>query len=144
MTQLAFHVNAPDKLGYTCRLLRKAAASGARLTVTGPAEVLNRLDQELWTYSATEFLPHCGQNASAGMLQKTPIVLTQALQATPNRDVLVNLGDQIPEGFEGFARIIEVVSQDDNDRSLARQRWRHYLKCGLSPVKHDLDPKANP
>lgn len=144
MTQLAFHFNAADKLAYTCRLLRKATASGARLSVTGSAEVLARLDQELWTFSATEFLPHCGIDASAGMLQKTPIVLTQALHATPNQDLLVNLGEQIPAGFEGFARIIEVVSQDDNDRRLARLRWKQYVKYGLHPAQHDLDLKVRP
>ena len=30
MTEVAFHFNAPDKLGYACRLLRKAVATGAR------------------------------------------------------------------------------------------------------------------
>ena len=31
MTEIAFHFNAPDKLAYACRLLRKAVASGARV-----------------------------------------------------------------------------------------------------------------
>ena len=28
MTEVDFHFNAPDKLGYACRLLRKAVANG--------------------------------------------------------------------------------------------------------------------
>ena len=34
MTEVAFHFNAPDKLAYVCRLLRKATGSGARVVVT--------------------------------------------------------------------------------------------------------------
>ena len=30
MTGVEFHFNAPDKLAYACRLLRKAAAKGAK------------------------------------------------------------------------------------------------------------------
>ena len=46
MTEIAFHFNAPDRLAYTCRLLRKAVSAGARLVVTGPAEALDRLDSD--------------------------------------------------------------------------------------------------
>jgi hypothetical protein len=35
MTEIAFHFNVPDKLAYSCRLLRKAYLSGARVVVTG-------------------------------------------------------------------------------------------------------------
>ena len=142
MKDLAFHFNAPDKMTYTCRLLRKATASGGRLTVTGPTDILSQLDRALWIFSATDFLPHCGELASTSVLNKTLIVLAEALQATLNQDVLINLGDQIPAGFKRFARIIEVVTEDDNDRSLARQRWKQYIKYGLNPIKHDLNPKA--
>ena len=32
MTEVAFHFNVPDKLVYTCRLLRKACRARARTT----------------------------------------------------------------------------------------------------------------
>ena len=35
MTEVAFHFNAPDKLGYACRLLRKAVGTGARVLDLG-------------------------------------------------------------------------------------------------------------
>jgi DNA polymerase-3 subunit chi len=52
MTEIAFHFNAPDKLAYACRLLRKAVNSGARVVVTGDAASLQALDTLLWTFSA--------------------------------------------------------------------------------------------
>ena len=36
MTEVTFHFNAPDKLGYACRLLRKAVGKGANVIVTLP------------------------------------------------------------------------------------------------------------
>lgn len=142
MTELAFHFNARDRFAYTCRLLRKAVTTGAHLTVIGPREILEQLDQDLWTFSATEFLPHCCLPIASDISKKTPIVLTENLQDLARQDVLINLGDQIPEGFDRFARVIEVVTQDDEDRRLARQRWRAYVQSGFSPIKYDLVARA--
>ena len=36
--EVAFHFNAPDRVGYACRLLRKAYLKGARLWVRVPAD----------------------------------------------------------------------------------------------------------
>ena len=47
MTEVAFHFNVPDKLHYTCRLLRKARLSGVALVVTGQADFLQALDGAL-------------------------------------------------------------------------------------------------
>ena len=59
MTEVAFHFNAPDKLGYACRLLRKAVGTGARVMVTGDSSTLRELDVALWTFAPLEFLAHC-------------------------------------------------------------------------------------
>jgi DNA polymerase III subunit chi len=56
--------------------------------------------------------------------------------------VLVNLGDAVPDGFEGFERLIEVVTPDDADRQQARQRWKHYATRGYSITRHDLGGEA--
>jgi DNA polymerase-3 subunit chi len=56
--------------------------------------------------------------------------------------VLVNLGDEVPEGFAQFPRVIEIVSTDDADRDLARQRWKHYTRLGIDIQRHDLALKA--
>ncbi|NNU42969.1 DNA polymerase III subunit chi [Ramlibacter montanisoli] len=142
MTEVAFHFNVPDKLGYACRLLRKAAGSGAKVVVTGEADLLRALDTELWTFSALEFLPHChAASADAQVLAASPIVLADAPRATPHQEVLVNLGTRVPDGFERFERLIEVVTQDDEDRQQARTRWKHYADRGYAIKRHDLAAK---
>lgn len=139
MTEVAFHFNAPDKVGYACRLLRKAVGSGAKVVVTGQAALLGELDAALWTFTALDFLPHCREpGAPAAVLAASPVVLTEAPRAAPHHQVLVNLGQALPDGFETFERLIEVVTADEDDRQRARQRWKHYASRGYNIVRHDL------
>ena len=138
MTEVAFHFNAPDKLAYTCRLLRKAVASGARVVVTGSAQTLQHLDQILWTFSATDFVPHGSDVSGAAVLAHSPVVLTATPAQTPHQQVLVNLGESVPAGFERYERLIEVVGYNDEDRALARQRWKQYTDRGYTMQRHDL------
>ena len=138
MTEVAFHFNAPDKLSYACRLLRKAVGNGARVVVTGDSATLRELDTVLWTFSPLEFIPHCHARADAAVLAASPVVLAEAVHDTPHQSVLVNLGDDVPVGFERFERLIEVVSLQEQDRQLARRRWKHYADRGYGIARHDL------
>lgn len=138
MTEVAFHFNVPDKLGYACRLLRKAHAAGGHIGVVGPQPVLGALDQALWSFSALDFVPHCLASAPAPMLAATPIVLAGDATQLPQAQVLLNLGAAVPPGFERFERLIELVDTSDADRAEARQRWRHYTERGYPIQRHDL------
>ena len=120
MTEVAFHFNAPDKLGYACRLLRKAVGTGARVMVTGEAATLRELDVALWTFAPLEFLPHCDGQATPATLAASPVVLAESVRSAPHQQVLVNLGGTVPEGFERFERLIEVVTEQEQDRLEAR------------------------
>lgn len=139
MTEVAFHFNVPDKLGYACRLLRKATGAGSRVVVTGEPEQLRSLDTELWTFSPLEFIPHChAASAEPQVLAASPVVLSDSARGTPHQEVLVNLGGRIPDGFERFERLIEVVTTGDEDRQQARGRWKHYADRGYAIKTHDL------
>jgi DNA polymerase III subunit chi len=142
MTEVAFHFNVPDKVGYACRLLRKATATGAKVVVTGAPDVLRTLDTELWTFAPLEFVAHCDASAAnEDVLAASPVVLAGAPRGAPHQEVLVNLGAGVPEGFERFERLIEVVTQDDEDRQRARARWKHYADRGYAITRHDLAAK---
>ena len=144
MTEVAFHFNVPNKLAYTCRLLRKGLASGAKFVVTGTSDVLESLNVDLWEISPTDFLPHCVKPASTSVDEKSPVILVQSLQSVPHHEVLINLDTHIPDGFERFQRVIEIVSKDDDDKFDARLRWKQYASSGFALTRHDLDRKAVP
>jgi DNA polymerase III subunit chi len=144
VTSVAFHFNAPVKLAYACRLLRKAAAAGSTVAVVGDAQTLTQLDERLWSFSALDFVPH-GRAArmTPSELEHTPIWLCETAQQGQGRQVLVNLSQAAPLELEGFDRLIEIVSQDETDRQSARTRWKHYAERGCTLVRHDLASSEN-
>ena len=143
MTEIAFHFNLPDKTAYVCRLLRKAVARGARVVVSGNQPLMDELDKALWSFSATDFVPHCAASGDAAMVDASPVVLGVEANAAPHHDVLLNLADEVPAGFERFNRVIEVVGAGDQDRAMSRRRWKLYQDRGYSIVRHDLARKES-
>ena len=141
MTEVVFHFNAADKAAYLCRLLRKALARGSRVTVSGDDAALQRLDADLWRFSEVDFVPHCRLGADPAVLAASPIVLCATPHDSPHREVLLNLGAEVPPGFEAFERLIEVVGSDAADRADSRRRWKHYQDRGYAILRHDLAAK---
>ena len=102
MTEVMFHLGVDDRLGYACRLLRKACAVDARVVVSGPAPTLAKLDAMLWTFEPTAFVPHVRVAPGAEVparLRDTPVWLVENVEAAPHHDALVNLGDDLFPGF---------------------------------------------
>jgi DNA polymerase-3 subunit chi len=138
MPEVAFHFNAPDKLAYTARLLRKAWLKGARVVVLSPPEALDELDRLIWLVGPGDFVPHARPGDAAPVQRHSPIRLVDRLDAADASAVLVNLQPEAVAQPGGFARVIEVVGLDDADRAAARQRWRAYAAAGIEPQRHDL------
>ena len=138
MAEVAFHFNAPDKAAYVCRLLRKAYLKGARVAVLAPHEQLDTLDCGLWLLVQGEFVPHSVGADAEATRRHSPIHLLDQLDEHAPTQVLVNLTDEVPADYGRFERVIEVVGLDDEDRALARQRWRRYQADGVEPQRHDL------
>ena len=138
MTRIEFHFNAPDRLNYTCRLLRKVHASRARVGVVGSPVFLAQLDQALWTFSAQDFIPHALLLAGQCDDQLSAVALSNSVSALGSVDVLVNLGEAVPAGFDAVPRLIEIVTADDLDRANARARWKQYTQLGYELIRHDL------
>lgn len=133
MTEITFHFNAPDALAYTQRLLRTVVSRGLRVCVLADGATLDQLDRGLWSGANTDFWAHCRADASPAIVSASPIVLGLA-----NCPVLVNLGTQLPEGFERFERLNEVVGLDDASRQAGRHRWKHYAERGYAIKKHEV------
>ena len=143
MTEIAFHVNAPDKLDYACRLLRATQKKSAQVLVLGQMDALKSLSAKLWAMSPTEFLPHCLADATAEVIAHSPVVLSAELpKNAADSQVLLNLGAVLPAGFERFERLIEVVGQDEADLQAARTRWKHYKDRGYALSRYDVVSKA--
>ncbi|MGN6826141.1 DNA polymerase III subunit chi [Paucibacter sp. M5-1] len=140
MTAVSFYTHVPERLSYLCRLLRKAQQSGAKVAVVGPAPLLDRLDAALWSFEPTEFVPHLRWRGAAqsGLLAVTPIVLAERAGEQPHREVLLNLGPDLPEDFEQFQRVLEVVSREPEQMQAGRQRFKTYKAMGHEVTHHEV------
>lgn len=135
MTHVDFHIQLPDKLAYACRLVRKAYRAERRVLVWCDDPVqLAAFDQLLWTFSAGEFIPHVA--ASDPLAPDTPVLLAADAPELAHHDVLVNLGSRTPPNFSRFERLIELVSNQEDDRALARERFRFYRDRGYPMQTH--------
>ncbi|MBA5638127.1 DNA polymerase III subunit chi [Duganella sp. LX20W] len=141
MTRIDFHTNVPDKLAYACRLARKAYAAGNRIVLmTDDAAQLAELDGMMWTFSATDFLPHVP--AGDALASATPIILADNDGAAlPHHDLLVNLSRRIPSVVDSFQRVIEVVSAEEDDAAAGRQRYVAYKRQN-HPLTHFVANKS--
>jgi DNA polymerase III subunit chi len=142
MTEVDFHFNVPDKLVYACRFLRKATTRGVSVVVVAPTEILKQFDVLLWTFSPHEFVSHASVADENYVKAASLVLLCESAMQTSRRQILLNLGDQVPIGFEQFERLIEIVSEANlSDRQLARERWKHYASMTLKVTRHDISTK---
>lgn len=149
MTEVTFHFNVPDKMNYVCRILRKASQAKARVVVTGPPKELQTLDEALWTFSPHSFVTHCWSTDHITKTQLSCVVLqpfeagaTQVTAPLPHHEILLNFAPFMPESYETFERVIEVVGLGEEDKTHARERWKTYSQRGYTLVKHDLNAKS--
>ena len=136
MTRIDFHSNVGDSLLYACRLARKAYQAGQPTIVVAEPERLRAFDEQLWTFSALDFVPHC--MAGTPLAAHTPIVLAANLDDVPHHQVLLNLGASVPAQFARFERLLEVVGNAHDELIAGRERYRFYRDRGyaLNNYKH--------
>ena len=141
MTRIDFHSNVPDKMGYACRLVRKAFAAQCRIVLLAEdKDSVAALDTALWTFSELDFLPHVV--ASDPLALQTPIILTDN-DATdyPHHQILINLSSRTPAHFARFERMFEIISSGDADKQSGRDRYRFYQQRGY-PLTHTVAEQA--
>jgi DNA polymerase-3 subunit chi len=137
MTRVDFYSNAEPKLQVACQLVAKAIQQLLRVVVYVPDENAARnFDKLLWTYQAVSFVPHCTTYHPLGA--ETPVVIAHEAVEFPHHQVVLNLHVESPPSFSRFERLIELVGIADDDRGLARSRYRFYRERGYEIHHHDL------
>jgi DNA polymerase-3 subunit chi len=136
-----FHFNVDHPVIHACRVVRKALGNQRSvLAFSRDAQRLARLDSALWTFSALDFLPHV--YADSELADRTPVWLSMTPLADRERDVLLLLDGEVAPDFERwfgrFERVIEIVSNDDDDRARARVRFKAYRDRGFVPRSHQI------
>ena len=141
MTQIEFHFHAENKLQIACALSARLSMRGQRVLALCPdPETTQKLDRLMWTTPAVSFVPHCAP--ADPLAPVTPVIVDYEGAQMPHDQVLINLRNEWPPLFTRFQRLIEIVSLDEEDRRLARVRYKFYRDRGYEIQNYDLSKAA--
>lgn len=137
MTRIDFYI-LPDtdvdaKFRFACRLAHRAVADGGVAHVrTASAEATAVLDALMWSYPEGRFLPHTTTDEAEALVH----IGHDEPPAGPD-ELLINLGDDVPQYFDRFRRVCEVVPGPELDAG--RARYSQYRRRGYPLHHHELD-----
>lgn len=132
MTGIDFYFNVADKPGLLCRLVHGALERRQQVMIATPHEQTARdVSRSLWQHEQTSFLPHALVNES----RQAPVIIHWGDAEMQYDDVLINLAFEQPGQFSRFKRLIELVGHGEEEKTLARQRYKFYRDRGYS-IRH--------
>jgi DNA polymerase-3 subunit chi len=137
MARIHFAFGASERIAQACQTTLKQYLAGHKMVVyCSDVARLRQYDQKLWAVDEAAFVPHVW--ADDPLATKTPIVLVAkdlglALEGVSPDTWLLNLDDSCPPTCGTLERVLEIVSEQAQDKETARQRWRTYQAAG-----HDL------
>lgn len=123
---------------FACKLAEKAyrLCNSVHIRVTDQ-ESEQLIDDLLWTFRDGSFVPH--EIAKAGNAEPgAPVTIGYASPAFEGPDLLINLGETIPDNAAAFPRVAEVVTSDEESLNQSRQRFVDYREQGHTLDTHKL------
>lgn len=143
MTRVDFYLlsttEANGKRLAACRLAHKAYRLKRRVYIlTENADESANLDRLLWTFSPGSFVPHRVLAPTEPPDPNSPVFIGHDAPPAELNDVLISLAPGVPEFFERFDRVAELIGADTAERADARERFRRYRDRGLNVQTHNL------
>jgi len=125
-----------DRLALACRVVEKAYKSGQAvyLYCENP-EQMNQMDEKLWTFSQSSFVPHallCDRD------DLTPVTLGCDNPSADLGNIVVSLAAVPVHTFDQFSRVAEIVGAEEPERQAARERFKFYRDSGIEPTTHKV------
>ncbi len=144
MPQIDFYIlsnrSSRETRRFICRLTRKAWKQGNRVYLhTDSQAEARQWDDLLWTFQENDFLPHDLYPDVRDSV--APVRIGYGGQdCSEIRDLLINLGTDVPDFYKSFVRVAEVVDGDPKTRERGRARFRFYRERGDEPCHHEIKP----
>lgn len=124
---------------FSCRLIEKAYLQQKNIFIqVSSHEEGQRIDELLWTFRDISFIPHSylGVGSVIDSLLSVNIALDKPSQL--DADILFNLSHKIPAYSSEFSRIIEVVSEEKENKNLSRQKYKFYKTQHYQLTTHNI------
>ncbi|MDH5377174.1 MAG: DNA polymerase III subunit chi [Gammaproteobacteria bacterium] len=122
---------------FACRLAEKAYdADQAVYIYTDSVASARRVDELLWTFKQGSFIPHGLSDANPG--GDAVLIGTQAPAENQKRQILLNLSRNMPPFFEKFERVMELVGDQKDEKTVARDRYKKYREAECEVHAHNI------
>ncbi len=121
----------------TCRLLEKAYLKGHRVYVfCKNQQDAELIDELLWTFKEESFIPHNLQGE--GPEPPPPIQIGYGKEPRGFNDILLNLTPTVPDFYNKFKRVMELVINVEKEKEQSRINYREYRAKGCELNTHQI------
>lgn len=123
---LFIETRTEEKRGLLCRWVEYFYEAGKRLQVVADSSMAaQHLDQLLWTFSQSSFIPHRIVSSSGHTPLLEPVIITVGQLPVDGFDVLAVDGEVGLESFGNYATVVLFVLMDDAEkRQESRLTWQ--------------------
>ena len=136
-----FYILDPDDdINYcTCKIIKKFYEEGKKILVSSKNSILiDDLNKLLWTFEQLSFIPH---STSKDYDSLTQVLLTETGYKNDSiikkdYNIFINLDDEVKTDYHNYEIVIELVSGNEHQKNLAREKYLYYKNNRLN-VKHE-------
>jgi DNA polymerase III subunit chi len=135
---------AKQRWAFACRLTEKAYLRDLRIVIVNDSLAdAQALDDLLWTFNERSFIPHkvCPDEHSVDPATRVHLTFEPTVHCSA--DLLVNLTARLPDQWERYPRIAEIIDADEERRRLGRERFKSYRDLKVTMETHQLDETAD-
>jgi DNA polymerase-3 subunit chi len=120
------------RLRIVCEITEGAYQRNQHVFIHSPSAALaKKLDELLWTFSQSSFIPHRLIDPPPAEPPPEPVLIGVGQEPVSERwNLLINLCEDVPEFFSRYERVAEVVDGDATRRAQSRERYRFYRDRG--------------
>ena len=129
MTRIDFYFNVVNKQQLLTELVHGALNKRRHVTVLAEdSDKATQISTSLWQQQAESFVPNVLANHAIAL--QTPVVIHWQENTLLQDDMLINLTQVEPGFFSRFTQLVELVSEDEQDKVAARARYKFYRDRG--------------
>ncbi len=150
MTQVDFYIldgeSDSERFRLAARIAEKATQRDQTVYInTEDAHTAAKLDEVLWTFSQSSFLPHrviatgAPEQTTKTAAQIEPVLIGTNIEiAAEPWQVMINLAGEIPAFFSRYERVAEVIDAHETRRRQGRERYKYYRDRGYQLKTHNV------
>ena len=125
------------RLAFASRIAEKAFQQRMQIYLqTENAAQKQQLDDLIWSFSPTSFLPHAVYEA--GEKVTAPILIGECDPPNTWDQLLISLTEEVPATAARFNRVADLIGDDEQQKQVGRNRFRAYRDNGIEPNTHKM------